>query len=143
LIKAYLTNGQDVWLLIHIEVQGYAEKGYTRKDILLLYKFIDWLLTLPDEAEKKLYDEIITYEEDQKMPYVTTAERIGMQKGIKEGIKEGERKKSQDAIVEVLETRFECVSASLKSKIKKIEDLGILSTLLKKSAQVTMKNVAG
>ena len=106
---------------------------------MLLYKFIDWLITLPGAAEKRLYDEIITYEEDQKMPYITNAERIGIEKGIKEGIKEGKRSKSQDYIIEVLETRFESLPAHLREKIKKIEELETLSTLHKEA--VLVKNL--
>ncbi len=53
------------------------------KDILNLYRFINWILRLPDD----IHEEIIRYKEVKKMPYITTAEEIGIEKGLKEGIK--------------------------------------------------------
>ena len=35
-------------------------------------------MILPDELEKKLIKEICDYEEEIKMPYVTSAERFGI-----------------------------------------------------------------
>jgi len=34
-------------------VKRLYEKGYKKEDILLLYKFIDWLISLPDEENEK------------------------------------------------------------------------------------------
>ena len=65
------------------------ERGYSRHDVLLLYRFIDGLIRLPEELGKRFHQEIIKYEEERKMPYVTTAERIGIEKGIQQGIQQG------------------------------------------------------
>ncbi len=70
--------------------------GYTKKQIRTLLKFIDWILRLPENLEKQLSEEIIRLEEESKMSYVTSWERIarkeGIKEGVKEGVKEGERK---------------------------------------------------
>ncbi len=65
------------------------ERGYSRHDVLLLYRFIDGLIRLPEELGRQFHQEIIKYEEERKMPYVTTAERIGIEKGIQQGIQQG------------------------------------------------------
>jgi len=65
------------------------------------------------------------------MPYITTAERIGMEKGIKEGLKKGKIENAREDIVEVLENRFGGVPKGLREKIKGVEDEKILSSLLK------------
>ena len=64
--------------------------GLERDDILSLYAFIDWVLALPDALEEDYHRCIQAIEEAEHMQYVTTAERIGIQKGRKEGHKEGE-----------------------------------------------------
>lgn len=110
-------------------VKRLYEKGYSKKDILLLYKFIDWLVFLPVEENKRFHEEITAYEEVKKMPYITTAERIGMEKGIEEGKKKGEIKKAQCDVVDVLETRFEAVPRHLVKEIKGIEEIAVLSSL--------------
>ncbi|MEW6377974.1 MAG: hypothetical protein AB1611_00045 [bacterium] len=65
------------------------EKGYSRQDILNLYRFIDWLMVLPEGLALRFHEQIEAYEEEKKMAYVTTAERIGRQRGIQEGIQQG------------------------------------------------------
>lgn len=64
--------------------------GWEREDILSLYTFIDWILTLPEGLDVAYHQRIRELEEAEQMPYVTTAERIGIQKGIEQGIPRGE-----------------------------------------------------
>ena len=59
--------------------------GYTRADIVKLFRFIDWLMDLPEAHEQLFWQELSEYEEGRKMPYVTSVERIGMKKGMQQG----------------------------------------------------------
>ena len=61
-------------------------QGWTREKIYNLYRFIDWLMVLPGNMEKHYHKEILNFEQEVKMPYVTTAERIGKEKGRKETV---------------------------------------------------------
>jgi hypothetical protein len=63
-------------------------RGWERGDILELFRFIDWMLRLPEELEEQLWSEIQTYETVEHMPYVTSVERIGIRKGIRQGIEQ-------------------------------------------------------
>ena len=62
-------------------VKRLYRKGYSREDILELFRFIDWIMTLPESLEKRFSDEMYEYEEEMKMPYVTSVERMGIKKG--------------------------------------------------------------
>jgi hypothetical protein len=64
-------------------------RGWDRGDILELFRFIDWMLRLPEELEEQLWSEIQTFETVEHMPYVTSVERIGIRKGIQQGIEQG------------------------------------------------------
>ncbi|MBT3388398.1 MAG: hypothetical protein HN417_10735 [Desulfobacula sp.] len=64
------------------------EKSYSKSEILELYAFIDWALSLPFAFEEKFLEELKEYEEDKNMPYITSAERIGIYKGRREGRKQ-------------------------------------------------------
>jgi predicted transposase/invertase (TIGR01784 family) len=66
-------------------------KGYSKKAIDTLFKFFDWIIRLPDDLENQLTEKIIKFEEENKMPYVTSWERIGKKIGEKEGKKIGEK----------------------------------------------------
>lgn len=65
------------------------KSGYTREQIDALLKFIDWIIRLPDGLNRQLSKEISKLEEDYKMAYVTSWERIAKKDGIKEGRKDG------------------------------------------------------
>lgn len=120
-------------------VKRLYERGYQREDILKLFRFIDWIMILPEFLKKRFSDDMYKYEEDMKMPYVTSIERMGIIKGRKEGRKEGiekgiekgKLKIAREAVIDVLEARFEAVPKTMISKIKKIKDTSVLKILLK------------
>jgi hypothetical protein len=57
------------------------ERGYERQDILNLFRFIDWILELPEDLKRSFRDELEAYEREQQMPYVTSIERMGIEQG--------------------------------------------------------------
>jgi len=58
-------------------------------NVLELFRFLDWVLVLPEAAEDRLWAELQQYEEQQVMRYVTSVERIGIKKGIQQGLQQG------------------------------------------------------
>jgi hypothetical protein len=81
--------------------------------VLSLFRFIDWLLALPEERERALRQVILTIQEEQHMPYMTSFERISRAEGRKEGREEGHRDLVRRAIVR----RFGSVPPSLEAWI--------------------------
>ena len=65
------------------------QRGWQKQEVLDLYEFIDWLLDLPKVLEDAFLDEIYELEESTKMRYISSAERIGMQRGREEGMQQG------------------------------------------------------
>ena len=59
--------------------------GYDKKDVNLLFQFIDWAMSLPDKLEEGLWVEIRKLEEETRMEYVTSVEKIGIRKGMQQG----------------------------------------------------------
>ena len=68
------------------------ERGYNREQIVRLFNVIDWMIELPKGLEQAFLQTIYAIEEDKRMPYINTAERVGMEKGLKLGRQEGEQK---------------------------------------------------
>lgn len=64
-------------------------RGLARGDILGLFRVIDWLLRLPEDLEREFISELLAFDEETKMPYMTSVERIGRQEGWREGRQEG------------------------------------------------------
>ncbi|TWI63157.1 hypothetical protein LZ24_03298 [Desulfobotulus alkaliphilus] len=65
------------------------QRNYSREDILQLYRYIDWMISLPKELEAQFLKEVYLLEEEKKMPYITSAERFGLEKGVVMGRSEG------------------------------------------------------
>jgi hypothetical protein len=107
------------------------ERGYAKQDILELFRFIDWVLVLPEELETEFAQSVIEYEETAKMPYVTSVERVGIKKGIQQGIQQGEVNTFRQALIEVLIARFGELPSSLISAVNGIADPVVLRKLLK------------
>jgi hypothetical protein len=57
------------------------EQGWSRQQVIDLYRFIDWVLTLPPELEAAYQQDVKTYEENQNMPYISSIERTGEARG--------------------------------------------------------------
>ena len=66
------------------------EHGYTRQDILDLFRFIDWVMVLPQELEERFQTELARFEEETKMTYITSIERMGLARGMEQGLQQGE-----------------------------------------------------
>jgi hypothetical protein len=45
-------------------------------------------MSLPQELEQDFWREVIQLQEDRRMPYITSIERIGIKKGIRQGLLE-------------------------------------------------------
>jgi predicted transposase YdaD len=65
------------------------DAGLSRKDILELYRLIDWLLGLPEGLERDFRQRVATFEASKVMPYVTSIERLAKAEGRIEGRSEG------------------------------------------------------
>jgi hypothetical protein len=113
-------------------------RGFSRQDILELFRFIDWVMILPEELETRFSDAILEYEEEMQMPYVTNVERKGIERGRMEGRREGRMEghleMSREALLNILEARFGySPPPSVAELIGRIHDLSVLKTLLKKA----------
>jgi hypothetical protein len=110
-------------------VKGLYERGYRREEILELFRFVDWLLALPKELERGFKEALTQYEEAQKMPYITSIERLGIEQGIQQGILQNAR----EDVLDILETRFAGIPQSVVEAVNRIENPAILKILLKRA----------
>ena len=102
------------------------EQGYEREDVIKLFLFIDWMMTLPQELEQAFWQELSQYQEEKRMPYISSVERIGIQKGRVEGMREGLLK----AIELGLRLKFGSEGLSLLPEISLIANLEELNAII-------------
>lgn len=107
-------------------VRGLFERGLQGEEIRRLFKYIDWMMTLPRELEDSFWQEVHDYEQEKRMPYITSVERIGMEKGLNQGRQEV----YLEAIEFALDLKFGDQGLSLLPEIKAITDVERLRTVL-------------
>ncbi|MCL1476004.1 hypothetical protein [Argonema antarcticum] len=56
-------------------VRRFYERGYSKNQILELFRFIEWMMILQSEAQQEFNSQIRRIEEEKQMPYITSFER--------------------------------------------------------------------
>jgi hypothetical protein len=103
-------------------VRRLYEQGLGRSDIINLFGFIDWVMTLPAQLEAEFWQEYRDFEASKSMQYVTSVERFGIQKGKQEGLLKG--------ISLGLKLKFGSQGQNLLPEIEQIEDVSLLESIL-------------
>ncbi len=70
-------------------VRALYRQGWDRQRILDLFAIIDWMMGLPDALEQWLWQDIEAIEGETEMLYVTSVERLAIQKGLQQGLEQG------------------------------------------------------
>lgn len=107
--------------------RGLYEKGFGKEKIVKLYRFIDFVLTLPKPLAIKFKKEHEKIEEDLRMPYVTSNERLAREE------------QARDDVLEILEVRFKHIPYELKEKINYCDNVSKLKKLHRQA--LTIKTI--
>jgi len=93
-------------------------------------------MTLPKELRSRFNYEVSSIEEEKKMPYITSIERLGIERGIEQGIELESLRSKKESIIEVLEIRFAEVPSELIAVLNGIKDFEFLKQLHKRAVTV-------
>ncbi len=107
----------------HLTLELY-ERGYDKQDVIHLFLFIDWVMTLPDELKRSFSQRLLSYEEDKKMRFVSSVEEYCMEKGM--------LLEAREMVAEALLAKFSGIPEHIMKGISTIEDRNLLKQLLKK-----------
>ncbi len=111
-------------------VRALYRRGYQREDILKLLRFMDYLLRLPENLSTQFRNELEMIEEELNMPYVTSWERVALEKGLQEGRQKGREEGilqgAKDLLRQAMEVRFGQIPPSLLERIQQCQDVDVL-----------------
>jgi hypothetical protein len=105
-------------------VRRLYQQGFEREDVLNLLAFVDWVLTLPQDLEREFLFEVEQLEAEQRMQYVTSFERSGIEKGKLEALLKG--------IALGLKLKFGETGQNLLPEIESIQDVNVLEAILER-----------
>jgi hypothetical protein len=95
-------------------VKGLYERGLSPEDVRQLFRFIDWVMELPPALEQLFEEEIYRFEEEKRMPYMTSFERRARTEELLAGIELG------------LDLKFGAAGLQLMAEVKEITDVEVL-----------------
>jgi hypothetical protein len=120
-------SGRQLWKIRL--VRNLYERGFAAADVRRLFQCIDMMMELPPALANTFWQTIDRFEQERRMPYITSVERIGMTKGERKGLLRG--------IQTFLEFRFGASGTALLPEIQAIEDLETLGAVLEASKTVS------
>ena len=77
-------------------------------------------MILPEGLKRTFWDELKTYEEDRKMPYITSVEEIGYDRGLQVGEESGVEKGQRSLILRLLNRKFGVLPDRTIDRINKL-----------------------
>lgn len=106
---------------VHL-IRGLFARGYERAQIMELLRLIDWLVALPAEQDRLVEREIERIEEEQRMAYVTSWERLGEERGEAKGLVQG----LLSGLAVALDLKFGAAGTALLPELQQITDPAVL-----------------
>lgn len=98
------------------------DKGLSRDAILNLYRFLDWVLSLPEDLEIRYNEDIKQLQGERTMEYMSSIERIGMKKGYEQGKLEGSIQGEHKLLIRLLKKKFPTISDAYLKRIEQEQD---------------------
>jgi len=99
-------------------VRGLYERGFSGKDVRELFRVIDWLMDLPPALNTVFWQDLDKIQEEKRMPFITSFERVGHCRGMRKGIES------------LLRVRFGDEGLKLMPEIREIHEEERLETIL-------------
>jgi hypothetical protein len=94
-----------------------------KQDVIHLFLFIDWVMTLPVELKNSFSQRIIDYEEGKKMRFVSSVEEFLLEKAM--------AAEAREMVTEAISARFSQIPEKIVKAISTIEDRNILKKIHK------------
>ncbi len=105
-------------------VRRLYERGYPREVVLELFRVMDWMMRLPEGLERRFLTAVYDLEETKKMPYVTSAERFGIEQGLQQGLEQGLRQGEVAVPLRLIERKYgpEAVTA-YQNRVEQVDEV--------------------
>ncbi|CBN54244.1 MULTISPECIES: Rpn family recombination-promoting nuclease/putative transposase [Kamptonema] len=133
-LKTQVTRGlpQERKLWKWSLVRSLFDRGYSRDEVVDLFRFIDRMMRLPVELEQQFKNDLRRYQEDRSMRFLSQIEEMAMEEGAERGALQNAR----ESVLEILEARFEIVPLEVRQAVNMIADMSVLRRLLREAIAI-------
>ena len=83
-------------------VRNLYSAGYNQDEIREIFRLIDWMMHLRPDLDRRFKSELVAYEKELKMPYITSVERLAKEEGLEEGLEKGLAKGREQGSITLL-----------------------------------------
>jgi predicted transposase YdaD len=77
-------------------------------------------MILPEGVKQAFWSELKAYEEERKVPYITSVEEIGFERGIQQGRQEGRQEGHRSLVLLLLEQRVGQLPHGLRDRLAQL-----------------------
>jgi hypothetical protein len=99
-------------------VKGLYERGMDPEDVRHLFRFIDWIMELPEPLEEHFDQESDAIRREKHMPFLDSIDRMAIRKDLLQGIEVA------------LDLKFGTAGLELMPELREIRDLELLRKVL-------------
>lgn len=92
-------------------------RNWTRQRILDFFSVLDWMMRLPRELEQRLWQDVENIEGERKVKYVTSVERLAIERGLEQEPENGRAQGSASILLHLLNRRFGPPSADVTLRL--------------------------
>jgi hypothetical protein len=101
---------------------GLYEFGHSQNEVVQLWRLVDWFLKLSESLKLAFHTELVHYEESKRMPYVSSAEEIGFEKGWVRGREDARHEGEVDLLVYFLERKFGKLPSEVDDDLRSLQE---------------------
>ena len=98
-------------------------QGMSRETIRDLFRVIDWMMDLPHDIALQFENELLLFEREKQMPYVTSIEQHGMEKGMEKGELIGQIRLYQQLLGQPEQRRDQFLSQTIEALQSQLSQL--------------------
>jgi hypothetical protein len=86
-------------------VRNLYSAGYNQHEIREIFRLIDCMMHLRPDLDRRFKSELVAYEKELKMPYITSVQRLAKAEGLEEGLEKGREQGSITLLLRMLTRR--------------------------------------
>jgi hypothetical protein len=94
-------------------------------------------MPLPDAHKIQFRNRLQQRLPDKTMPHITLFEELALKEGLEKGLEKGILQTAREAILDVLDTRFGEVPASVRERVNALDSERTLKGLLRRAARAS------